>query len=97
MQATSIDIFLSPITNNSNYFGQTLYEFLSIVGADTVFSCAEWTSPQHLLFQLANGCFFVSYIAPSQNKGLLFMHCILILGKLIATTLYTTRYSFITY
>ncbi|XP_042214345.1 popeye domain-containing protein 3-like [Homarus americanus] len=52
----------------------------------SLFSCAHWTHPQHLLFQLANGCFFVSYLAPSQRMGLLFMHCILILGFLLYST-----------
>ncbi|XP_050696655.1 popeye domain-containing protein 3-like isoform X2 [Eriocheir sinensis] len=52
----------------------------------SIFSCEVWTSPQHLLFQLANGCFFVSYLAPSQSKGLLFMHCVLIIGFLLYST-----------
>ncbi|XP_069983410.1 popeye domain-containing protein 3-like [Penaeus vannamei] len=52
----------------------------------SLLSCDVWTSPQHLLFQLANGCFFVSYLAPSQRKGLLFMHGILILGFLLYST-----------
>ncbi|XP_069938080.1 popeye domain-containing protein 3 [Cherax quadricarinatus] len=52
----------------------------------SLFSCDKWSQPQHLLFQLANGCFFVSYLAPSQRKGLLFMHLILILGFLLYST-----------
>ncbi|KAK3860435.1 hypothetical protein Pcinc_033514 [Petrolisthes cinctipes] len=73
--------------DSSSGFGSVYFE--NITGSNyniynntflnTVFSCDVWTNPQHLLFQLANGCFFVSYLAPSQNKGLLFMHCILIL------------------
>ncbi|XP_064089427.1 popeye domain-containing protein 3-like isoform X5 [Macrobrachium nipponense] len=59
--------------NNSTFLG-------------TLLSCEKWSLPQHLLFQLANGLFFVSYLAPSQMKGLLFMHSILILGFLLYST-----------
>ncbi|KAF0300701.1 Blood vessel epicardial substance [Amphibalanus amphitrite] len=39
-----------------------------------------WAEPQHLLFQLANGCFLVSYLAPNSQRGLLALHAVLILG-----------------
>ncbi|XP_076067319.1 popeye domain-containing protein 3-like isoform X2 [Oratosquilla oratoria] len=52
----------------------------------SLLSCEDWSPPQHLLFQLANGCFFVSYLAPSERKGLLFMHAVLILGFLLYST-----------
>ena len=40
-----------------------------------------WEDPQHLLFQLANGCFLVSYLSPNSQRGLLVLHAVLILGK----------------
>ena len=42
-----------------------------------------WQQPQHILFQLANLCFVLSYSAPSSKKGILFMHSVLIIGKKI--------------
>ncbi|KFM81950.1 Popeye domain-containing protein 3, partial [Stegodyphus mimosarum] len=47
----------------------------------TIFVCPEGQhEPQHVMYQLANVCFIVAYLAPSNNTGLLFMHSILILG-----------------
>jgi hypothetical protein len=43
--------------------------------------CDGWKDPQHILFQLANACFVISYAAPSSVYGVLFMHSALILGK----------------
>ncbi|XP_063983340.1 popeye domain-containing protein 3-like isoform X1 [Diachasmimorpha longicaudata] len=42
-----------------------------------------WQQPQHVLFQLANCCFALSYSAPSSKKGILFMHSLLIIGFLL--------------
>ncbi|XP_066594021.1 popeye domain-containing protein 3-like [Prorops nasuta] len=42
-----------------------------------------WQQPQHVLFQLANVCFALSYSAPSSKKGILFMHSVLIIGFLL--------------
>lgn len=42
-----------------------------------------WQQPQHILFQLANFCFALSYSAPSSRKGILFMHSVLIIGKFL--------------
>lgn len=42
-----------------------------------------WQKPQHILFQLANFCFALSYSAPSSRKGILFMHSVLILGFML--------------
>ncbi|CAL1688084.1 unnamed protein product [Lasius platythorax] len=42
-----------------------------------------WQQPQHILFQLANFCFALSYSAPSSRKGILFMHSVLILGFML--------------
>lgn len=41
--------------------------------------------PQHVLYQLANICFIVAYLAPMGKPGLLFMHTVLIFGKLLYT------------
>ncbi|CAD6234154.1 GSCOCG00007598001-RA-CDS [Cotesia congregata] len=42
-----------------------------------------WQQPQHILFQLANFCFVLSYSAPSSKKGILFMHSVLIIGFIL--------------
>ncbi|KOX71469.1 Blood vessel epicardial substance [Melipona quadrifasciata] len=42
-----------------------------------------WQQPQHILFQLANFCFALSYSAPSSRKGILFMHSVLIIGEFV--------------
>ncbi|XP_043507396.1 popeye domain-containing protein 3-like isoform X1 [Frieseomelitta varia] len=42
-----------------------------------------WQQPQHILFQLANFCFALSYSAPSSRKGILFMHSVLIIGFML--------------
>ncbi|XP_046426816.1 popeye domain-containing protein 3 isoform X2 [Neodiprion pinetum] len=42
-----------------------------------------WQQPQHILFQLANFCFALSYSAPSSKKGILFMHSVLIVGFIL--------------
>ncbi|XP_033228448.1 popeye domain-containing protein 3 [Belonocnema kinseyi] len=42
-----------------------------------------WQQPQHILFQLANLCFVLSYSAPSSKKGILFMHSVLIIGFML--------------
>ncbi|XP_077255311.1 popeye domain-containing protein 3 isoform X2 [Temnothorax americanus] len=42
-----------------------------------------WQQPQHILFQLANFCFVLSYFAPSSKKGILFMHSVLIIGFML--------------
>ncbi|KAG5330912.1 POPD1 protein, partial [Acromyrmex heyeri] len=42
-----------------------------------------WQQPQHILFQLANFCFALSYSAPSSKKGILFMHSVLIIGFML--------------
>lgn len=42
--------------------------------------------PQHVLYQLANICFIVAYLAPSGKTGLLFMHSVLIIGFLLFST-----------
>jgi len=45
--------------------------------------CAGWKDPQHILFQLANACFVISYASPSSIYGVLFMHSALIFGEYI--------------
>ncbi|PNF30494.1 hypothetical protein B7P43_G10872 [Cryptotermes secundus] len=45
--------------------------------------CAGWKDPQHILFQLANACFVISYASPSSVYGVLFMHSALIFGFML--------------
>ncbi|GLH03041.1 Uncharacterized protein GBIM_08971, partial [Gryllus bimaculatus] len=45
--------------------------------------CESWQQPQHVLFQLANACFVISYAAPSSAYGVLFMHSALIFGFML--------------
>lgn len=49
-------------------------------------TCDVWKQPQHVLFQLANTCFCVSYLAPNGRYGILFLHALLILGFLLNST-----------
>ncbi|KAF2885812.1 hypothetical protein ILUMI_20354 [Ignelater luminosus] len=48
--------------------------------------CDYWKDPQHLLFQLANTCFAVAYASTCSKKGVLFMHCWLIIGLMLFST-----------
>ncbi|XP_025836641.1 popeye domain-containing protein 3-like isoform X2 [Agrilus planipennis] len=48
--------------------------------------CDYWKEPQHLMFQLANCCFSIAYASPCSKKGVLFMHCWLILGLMLFST-----------
>nr|XP_015835225.1 PREDICTED: uncharacterized protein LOC100141516 [Tribolium castaneum] len=45
--------------------------------------CDYWKDPQNILFQLANMCFVVAYSSTCSKKGVLFMHCWLILGLML--------------
>ncbi|KAK8761665.1 popeye domain-containing protein 3-like [Amblyomma americanum] len=49
-------------------------------------TCDVWKQPQHVLFQLANTCFCISYLAPNGRYGILFLHALLILGFLLNST-----------
>ncbi|XP_064488209.1 popeye domain-containing protein 3-like isoform X1 [Ornithodoros turicata] len=49
-------------------------------------TCDVWKLPQHILFQLANTCFCVSYLTPNTRYGILFLHALLILGFLLNST-----------
>ncbi|XP_024884914.1 popeye domain-containing protein 3-like isoform X1 [Temnothorax curvispinosus] len=43
-----------------------------------------WQQPQHILFQLANFCFALSYAPPAESeKVILFMHSMLIIGFML--------------
>jgi hypothetical protein len=42
--------------------------------------CENWHEPQHILFQLAYGCFFISCLTPDNSIGILVMHAVLLLG-----------------
>ncbi|XP_060517684.1 popeye domain-containing protein 3-like [Cylas formicarius] len=48
--------------------------------------CDYWKTPQHTLFQLANVCFVLAYSSTCSKKGVLFMHCWLILGLMLFST-----------
>ncbi|XP_067125868.1 popeye domain-containing protein 3-like [Centruroides vittatus] len=48
--------------------------------------CLTWQQPQHVLFQLANIFFCISYLAPNGTYGILFMHGLLIIGFLVFST-----------
>ncbi|XP_063220184.1 popeye domain-containing protein 3-like [Bacillus rossius redtenbacheri] len=45
--------------------------------------CDSWREPQHILFQLANAFFVISYAAPNNSQGILFMHASLIIGFML--------------
>ncbi|XP_017773186.1 PREDICTED: popeye domain-containing protein 3-like [Nicrophorus vespilloides] len=45
--------------------------------------CDYWKEPQHVLFQLANMCFAIAYASNCTKKGVLFMHCWLIIGLML--------------
>ncbi|XP_044268786.1 uncharacterized protein LOC123013967 [Tribolium madens] len=45
--------------------------------------CDYWKDPQNILFQLANMCFVLAYSSTCSKKGVLFMHCWLILGLML--------------
>ncbi|CAH0557306.1 unnamed protein product [Brassicogethes aeneus] len=48
--------------------------------------CDYWKEPQHILFQLAHVCFVLAFSSTCSKRGVLFMHCWLILGLLIFAT-----------
>lgn len=45
--------------------------------------CDYWKNPQHILFQLANICFVIGYSSTCSKKGVVFMHCWLIIGFIL--------------
>ncbi|EEB16126.1 hypothetical protein Phum_PHUM405970, partial [Pediculus humanus corporis] len=51
---------------------------------DSLRWCESWRDPQHILFHLANVCFFISYAAPSNRVGLVTMHSLLVLGNIFS-------------
>ncbi|CAN8018909.1 unnamed protein product [Ixodes persulcatus] len=59
---------------------------ISIPGLFGDTTCDVWKQPQHVLFQLANTCFCISYLAPNGRYGNLFLHSLLILGFLLNST-----------
>ncbi|KAK4879121.1 hypothetical protein RN001_007267 [Aquatica leii] len=48
--------------------------------------CPHWKEPQHILVHLANACFVIGYASTSSKRGLLFMHCWLIIGLMLFST-----------
>ncbi|KAF3428411.1 hypothetical protein E2986_07018 [Frieseomelitta varia] len=81
---SSLHVYLSHVTiqfgGRSHEFDQTSL-FLDHVTGNT--ALCLWQQPQHILFQLANFCFALSYSAPSSRKGILFMHSVLIIGFML--------------
>uniref|UniRef100_A0A0A9X8B2 Popeye domain-containing protein 3 n=1 Tax=Lygus hesperus TaxID=30085 RepID=A0A0A9X8B2_LYGHE len=61
------------------------FNFTTYLGIGALGWCVEWRSSQHMVFQLANTCFLISYAVPSTKKGILFMHAALVIGFLIFT------------
>jgi len=59
--------------------------------------CAGWKDPQHILFQLANACFVISYASPSSIYGVLFMHSALIFGEYFFCVLINSRFELSTH
>lgn len=55
--------------------------------------CENWREPQHILFQLANGCFFISCLAPDNSFGILVMHAALVLGIRVFFSIFKLRNS----
>lgn len=45
-------------------------------------NCETWKETQHLLFQLANGCFLISCLTPTNSLGIVIAHFTLSLGTL---------------
>ncbi|TGZ47543.1 Popeye domain-containing protein [Temnothorax longispinosus] len=59
-----------------------------------------WQQPQHILFQLANFCFALSYAPPAESeKVILFMHSMLIIGwawhVICAPDIFSWNFSFL--
>ncbi|CAG9853933.1 unnamed protein product [Phyllotreta striolata] len=48
--------------------------------------CDYWKDPQHILYQSANFCFVLAYCSTCSKRGVLFMHCWLILGLILFST-----------
>ncbi|XP_060517693.1 uncharacterized protein LOC132696719 isoform X2 [Cylas formicarius] len=65
--------------------GETTTGFLHTAGTWWPW-CDYWKTPQHTLFQLANVCFVLAYSSTCSKKGVLFMHCWLILGLMLFST-----------
>ncbi|XP_076308341.1 popeye domain-containing protein 1-like isoform X4 [Tachypleus tridentatus] len=56
------------------------------VKEDQTLTCSSWQQTQHVMFQLANLCFCLSYLAPNTRRGILIMHVLLIFGFLMFST-----------
>ncbi|KAK2715003.1 popeye domain-containing protein 3-like [Artemia franciscana] len=59
---------------------------LNTTWANFLLPCPYWRESQHILFQLANGCFFFSSLAPNSKKGILFLHTFFIAGFFLYST-----------
>ncbi|XP_075232417.1 popeye domain-containing protein 3-like isoform X1 [Lycorma delicatula] len=59
------------------------FNYTTYLGIGTLGWCDIWRNPQHVLFQLANTCFLISYAVPTNRYGILFMHSLLIIGFML--------------
>jgi hypothetical protein len=45
--------------------------------------CSYWRPTQHLYYQLANGLFFLAFLAPNVPCGMLWLRCLVIIGCIL--------------
>lgn len=63
-------------TNNNKTMKDVMGDWITYY-----FGCDPWLPPNHIYFQLANTCFFLSYLAPSGLYGLLYLRMVLAIGS----------------
>lgn len=73
---------IGPAANVTWEFDGGVFNYTALL-FNTIGWCETWRNPQHILFQLANICFFISYAAPSNRVGLVVMHSVLVLGFML--------------
>src|SRR5260221_9102826 len=69
------------IINNNITFLK--HDFMPLFQNKTMDESCTSPSVQHVLFQLANICFMISYLAPNGKYCILFMHSVLTIGFLL--------------
>ncbi|CAH1108918.1 unnamed protein product [Psylliodes chrysocephalus] len=75
-------LFVAPIDNSSWPAGP--HNISYTIPSETWWPfCDYWKDPQHILYQLANFCFVLAYSSTCSKKGVLFMHCWLIVGLML--------------
>ena len=63
-------------TNNSSTSSDTQRIWMLGEG----WTCSSWRPTQHLYYQLANGLFFIAFLAPNVPCGMLWLRCLVIVG-----------------